>query len=339
MERILWIGNPFFVNKLAEAGWKTVFSHYFEGMTTFTYDDLVRLAGFAPDCLVVADKSIPPFVLGVEDMPCLTVFYAVDSHLQSWYPYYAQAFDLCLLSLKDHIPLFANAMLPDDRIIWSPPYAQDAFRPKEKSPEKEWDCLFVGPVNTRTPKRKVFLDELKGLFPPLHVQWGNFVELFPKAKVVLNYCEHGDLNFRVFEALGLGSALVTPRIANGQDMLFKEGIHFLLFDPEKPGDCLKAILHLLEDDSHRVSLGKNGLKAIDEAHRASHRALSFTEHLRKLWPDRKEIIAQRRAKAPFIRKNFLRLPYLLWAKEIKDDTIRGRYLAYAQNTPPKQTAS
>ena len=325
MQNIFWIGNPFFVKQLAACGWKNVFWHYFENFAIFTYEDIVRLAGFAPDVVVVADKSMPPFVLGVEDFPCLTVFYAVDSHLQSWYPYYAQAFDLCLVSLKDHIPLFQQR-LTSDAILWSPPFAQDDFRPKAPQP-KTWDCLFVGRVNETTPKRKIFLEALGRLLPGLHVVFGNFVQLFPKARVVLNYCEHGDLNFRVFEAMGLGRALVTPRIANGQAELFREGHDMLCFDPEQPHSALACIERLLDDAKLRQSLEDNGLAAIDQAHRASHRAQGFTAKIRELAPKAQEIIAQRRSQAKAIRRTYLKLPYLLWAREITDQAIQEAYLA------------
>ncbi|MBQ7617553.1 MAG: glycosyltransferase family 1 protein, partial [Desulfovibrio sp.] len=222
MQKILWTGNHFFVASLAQAGWTKVFHHRYDNFAFFSYEDLVKLAGFEPDVLLVADKSMPPNILGVEEFPCLTVLYVVDSHLHSWYPYYAQAFDFCLVSLKDHLPLFSQAHLSHERVMWLPPFAQDHYRPDPDCPREIcYDCLFVGRVSALTPKRQIFLKELSELFPSLEVTTGSFANLFPKAKVVLNFCEHGDLNFRVFEALGMGSALVTPRIGNGQDGLFR----------------------------------------------------------------------------------------------------------------------
>lgn len=325
MRSIFWIGNPFFVNKLADCGWQRIFRHYFENFELFTYEQLVHLAGFEPDVLVVADKSMPPFLLGVENFPCLTVFYVVDSHLHSWYPYYAQAFDLCLISLKDHLPHFLGRLTKAD-LLWSPPYAQDAFRPQQPQP-KIWDCLFVGRVNQTTPKRQKFLEALGKELPGLHVVFGDFVKLFPQARVVLNYCEHGDLNFRVFEAMGLGSALVTPRIGNGQAELFREGEEMLCFDPEQPGEALDGIQRLLKDPPLRQRLASNALVAIDRAHRASHRAKNFTAKIAELIPHAQEIIARRQAQAKMIRQQYLKLPYLLWAKEMADPAIKSAYLA------------
>ncbi|MCR4666452.1 MAG: glycosyltransferase [Desulfovibrio sp.] len=328
MHKIFWIGNPFFVNALRQCGWTNVVHHSFEGLKLFTFDDIVRIAGFIPDCVVVADKSVPPFVLGVERFPCLTALYVVDSHLQSWYPFYAQAFDICLVSLKDHLPLFAQGRLASDRVFWFPPFAMDEYRPQKPAAE-EWECIFVGRVNDTTPRRRIFLDRLKEKLPSLHVQFGDFVNLFQKARVVLNYCEHGDLNFRVFETLGLARPLVTPRIENGQNELFEDGKHFLSFDPENLEECVGKIRCLLDDTELRETLAANGLNAIDSAHRAHHRAEKLTEILAAFEEKRTAVIERRLQEAEEIRQQFLRLLYLLWAREIQDESLQKKYLTFA----------
>ncbi len=329
MKKIIWIGSPFFSNMLGDMGWEQVYVHTPQAFTLFTYEEIVDMAGFTPDVLVVADRSFPPFVVGMEKAPCLTVLYVVDSHLHSWFPLYAQAFDFCLVSLFDHIPTFPTEILTQDRILWSPPYAQDAFRPKGES-EILWDCVFVGTVGENTPLRKIFLEKLSTLMPGLHVERGNFVSLFPKSRVVLNFCEYGDLNFRVFESMGLASALVTPRIGNRQDYLFSNERDFLLFDPADPADAMRCIERLLGDDGLRTSLQTNALARIDEKHRASHRARTFTEKIADFWERRSALISRRMALSEHIRERFLKLLYLLWAKEFQDDDIKARYLKYAK---------
>ena len=86
MRRLFWIGSPFFWQSLRETGWDEVAFCNFEEPRVLGWQDVVRQAGFVPDVVVVADKSRPPFVLGVEDFPCFTVFYSVDSHIHSWQP-------------------------------------------------------------------------------------------------------------------------------------------------------------------------------------------------------------------------------------------------------------
>ncbi|MFR8275550.1 MAG: hypothetical protein ACLU98_04125 [Desulfovibrio fairfieldensis] len=130
MQRLLWIGSPFFCQSLRSCGWQDVALHNFEDARVFCWEELVRLAGFIPDVLVVADKSRPPFVLGMERFPCLTVFYSVDSHIHSWQPLYAQGFDACMVSLRDDLELFSGPFLPPERVWWSPPFAQDDDQPR-----------------------------------------------------------------------------------------------------------------------------------------------------------------------------------------------------------------
>ena len=340
--KLLWIGNPFFSRYLDAYGWQTTF-YNFSKMQTFGWDDLTALAGFEPDVVVVADKSMPPFVLGMEDFPCLTVFYSVDSHIHSWFPLYAQGFDLCLVSLKDHVSRFLGPFLTAERVIWSPPYAPDTARPKADGDDsrasgdnradgdgKTWDCLFVGTVNENLPKRAAFMKALSGKMPGLHVQFGDFIRLFPKGRVLLNQCEHGDLNFRVFEALGMGGCLVTPRIGHGLTDLFTDGVHLALYEPNDADDAFRRIQELLRSSEKRERMARAGLAAVDAGHRAHHRAGAFSNALDSLWKDRTSIIAARRSKTAAIREACLKLPYLLWAHETAAPELQEAWLNAAK---------
>lgn len=331
MQRLLWIGSPFFCSSLRECGWQEVAFHNFEEPRVYGWDDLVRLAGFTPDVVVVADKSRAPFVLGVEDFPCLTVFYAVDSHIHSWEPHYAQAFDACLVSLGGHLQRFAGPYLPAERVWWSPPFAWEEDRPRPEL-AKEWDCLFVGNVDAETmPRRAAFLEEVGKGLPGLHVTRGDYRALFPRGRVLLNQCEHGDLNFRVFEAMGCGGCLVTPRIGHGMEKLFVDGEHLVGYAPDDAGDALYRIRFLLERPELARYIGETALAEVNAKHRAHHRAQEFTDRLCDLWMQgAEELVAQRRQRAEAVRKEFLSVPYLLWANEVPQPALKQAYLDAAR---------
>lgn len=330
MQRLLWIGSPFFGPALQSCGWQDVALYNFEDVRVFCWEQLVRLAGFTPDVLVVADKSRPPFVLGMERFPCLTVFYSVDSHIHSWQPLYAQGFDACLVSLRDHLARFAGPYLPPERVWWSPPFAGDADLPAPAAP-KRWDCLFVGTVNADLPRRAAFLEALRQRLPGLHVTRGNYRELYPQGRVLLNHCEHGDLNFRVFEALGCGGCLVTPRVGHGLAQLFVDGEHLVGYAPDDAGDALYRIKFLLKNPELAAYIGKTAEAKINEAHRALHRAQAFTDRLCDLWmQDAHALVAARQAKAEAIREDCLKMPYLLWAEELAAPGLKEAYLAAAR---------
>lgn len=331
MEKIFWLGNPFFVASLEHCGWKDVYHHNFSDPAVFGWKDIVRLAGFEPSVLVVGDKSIAPFVLGMENFPCLTVFYAVDTHIHSWEPYYAQGFDACLVSLRDDMAAFYGHILGEDRICWSPPYAKMLDLP-QPGVEKIWDCAFIGSCNPETmPRRSSFLHNLAAKIPGLEVHHGNYRSDFPKTKVVLNQSEHGDLNFRVFEAMGCGSALVTPKIGHGLDDLFTNGVHMLEYESDNVGDAADKINYLLQNPHIRAQMEKEAAKAIDKGHREIHRAQTFTAKMQKLVSQgANEIIARRRKNAKVIRRQYLSLPLLLWAEQISDSNLQSAYVAAAR---------
>ena len=338
--KLLWLGSPFFSGALSDCGWE-VRVHNFEEIAVFAWEDLVRLAGWEPDVLVVADKSRPPFVLGMEAFPCLTLFYAVDTHIHSWYPWYAQGFDACLVSLRDHLPLFGpagaggKARLTPELVRWFPAFAPDlptpaespAATPASEPVPREWDCLFVGTVDPeRTPRRQKFMDEL-GRRLPVVLKRGDYRALYPRARVVLNYCELGDLNFRVFEALGCGACLVTPRVDHGLSDLFCEETHFLAYEPDNLDAAEAAIRRALGDAELRAALASQGLEAVNAAHRAAHRARAFTSFVLSLPPS---LPQRRQAEAANIRRDWLRPIYLLEAEALKSPLLREAYLDAAR---------
>lgn len=327
MRKLLWIGSPFFSSSLAKFGWEVVI-HNFEEPLAYTWQDIVRLNyGSPPDVLVVADKSRPPFVLGMENFPCLTVFYCVDSHIHAWYPKYAQAFDICLLSLRDDIINFSNMRLPPERILHTPAFAKMNDTPVKT--EKLHDIIFVGRVDPETtPGRFAFLYTLKEHFPSLHILRGNYRELYPTARIVLNYAELGDLNFRVFEALGCGACLVTPMVGHGLTDFFTPGEDLFTYSPGDMPGLVSLLEHLLTVPKLCEAVAASGLAKVNAAHRAEHRAAVFTEKINAL--PAHHLIEDRLAHAALIRQNYLRLIYLLWAEETHISGLQEAYVRAAK---------
>ncbi len=326
MLRLFWIGHDYFQTSLPLCGFEVRYFNFNE-FEVFNWERIVEIAGYEPDVLVVADKSLPPFVLGMENFPCLTVFYAVDSHIHSWFANYAQAFDLCLVSLHDHVDFFRHKNLASERILWSPPFARDTDAPNDQiSPEH--DCLFVGNVNAENlAKRVKFIEELKEYMPSLHVLQGNYAKLFPLGRVLLNHCENEDLNFRVFEALGCGGVLVTPQVGHGLDKLFINKKHLVTYESGNAKDAAKCIEYLLANANVRQSLAQQGLMEIDKKHRALHRAQALSNLIHSI--PRQEIINARLQNAPSVRKVWLRQIYLLFADVMQKEELREIYLKAA----------
>ena len=137
------------------------------------------------------------------------------------------------------------------------------------------------------------------------------------------------MNIRIFEALGMGGCLLTPAIGHGLTDLFTDGEHLTIYRPNDVDDALNKINALLGDPARCERLARAGLELVDTKHRAHHRAAQFTANMQPLLANAKGIVAARRAKAATIRQHCLKLPYLLWAQEMPDDTLKQRYCAAA----------
>lgn len=57
MQKLLWIGSPFFAHDLEKCGWDLRF-HNFEAGVVYHRQDLIELADGPPDVLVVGDIAI-----------------------------------------------------------------------------------------------------------------------------------------------------------------------------------------------------------------------------------------------------------------------------------------
>ncbi|MFK4765552.1 glycosyltransferase [Desulfobaculum sp. SPO524] len=318
---IAWMGNPFFSAALSRLGYAVVRVPMPQGRL-LTFDEVCAACGGVPDAAVYGDISQSPPLDSVENWPCLTAFHCVDAHIHSWYPAYAQCFDLCSVALRDVIPAFLEGAFTPQQVLWLPNFAFDDIQPR--AAHKEWDVAFIGTVSARTtPRRKRFLDRLAMHIPGLVAQRGDFRALYPKAKLVLNYCEGGDLNFRVFEALATGSCLLTPRIGHGQDDLFTDGEHLLLYDMGDVRGLVERINDALADKQRREAIGARGLHAVNAAHRASHRAQAFASWLFSF--PAQTLVAERRLYAPAL-KNMLKLLYLHFAETTQPSRLREEYL-------------
>lgn len=324
---IAWVGGLYFTDEHATRHGFTLTHIPLTTPAALTWDDIVARCDGEPDYVVYTDRSFPPPLLGIESFPCPTAFYAIDSHIHSWMPMYAQGFDLAAVSLRDHLPRFRQH-LDDHHVIWMPPYPLRDEYPPTTPPVQEWDMLFVGNVDPETtPERYAFLKELKVRFPGLEIRQGVFGELFPRARLVLNIAERGDLNFRVFEALATGACLVTPEIGHGQDLLFTNGKHLITYPAHDVEQLVSTVCELLDNPEKIQAIAAAGHAELNARHRAHHRADTLFEALKQLGDTEVEA---RRQRVKVLQAKYMKLVYLHWAEAYGDNEMGRKYLQAAR---------
>ncbi|HKI80075.1 MAG TPA: glycosyltransferase, partial [Pseudodesulfovibrio sp.] len=198
--------------------------------TVISLADLMGVLGeraFTPDLVVWSDICRPPSVIGIEALPAVTVGFSIDQYCNPWHMAYAAAFDLMLVAQKDYLPLFEQEQLGNE-LEWFPLFCNPA-RDTDHGLERDVPVSFVGTVEGSINKgRKLFLSDFKKRHP-LFVTQGNYAPIFNRSRIVLNQSAAGELNFRVFEAMACGAALLTEDVNNGLEDLFTDGESVLLY--------------------------------------------------------------------------------------------------------------
>ena len=322
---IAWAGNAYFASHMRNAGYRVFVMP--RNVSSLSWDDVVAKCGMSPDIFIYGDMSVTPFLKRVESFPCLTVFYAIDTHIHSWYPRYAQAFDVCCVAMRDHLPAFLGHRLCDGQVFWLPLFSKDQDRRIGDDGSKSFEVIFVGKNDPHiTPGRFRLLKYLAARVP-LEVRQGSYPELYGQARLVLNISEHGDLNFRVFEALGCGACLVTPRVGHGLLDLFRDGENLFSYEMGDREGLVRLIRAVLADEGRRKRVADNGLALVNERHRAANRSAELMALIEGV--DAGRLVAERLGKAKEIHQDYLRLLYLHFAETEASPGRAGMYLEFA----------
>lgn len=326
MQKICWIGNDYFGTALRACGVELLRHIAVYPGRILSWRDICAEVGFAPDMVIVADSGRAPFVLGVEDFPCLTIFYSISPHACSWHGPYAQAFDACVVAQEGYSSRFVGPFLDDRHIWWLPPFARsltaDADGPREPG------CIFIAD-DQKSPQRDIFLQSMEKRSPQFAIKRGKPGELMASHSMVLHVgADRQGLDFRIFEVLAAGTCLLMPRVGHGLEKLFVDGEHLVGFAPNDAGDAAYRLHFLLENPDIIRYIARTGQEEVASKHLAEHRVWELMDRIYELAAeDIESLVAQRRRQAPLIRKQSLAVPYLLCARELADQTSRAYEMA------------
>ena len=241
--------------------------------------------GFTPDCALWVDNGNLPFLMAVEELPYPSVFYAIDTFCNPWHVPFAYAFDGVLEAQKEYAALFPQPPALPEAAAWLPLFAPDDLADLAESgtpEEREIPVAFVGTLRPRNiPQRIVFLQEFKRL-NPLFMMEGAYRPVFAKARIVLNQSAAGEVNFRCFEAMACGAALLTEHSEQGLADLFTPGVHIL--PPYRQGDAAHAASiarEWLARPEELAAVAATGRELVLRRHLASHRAAYISDILER----------------------------------------------------------
>ena len=233
-----------------------------------TLDGLQHVSGFDPDLFLYIEPGglIPR---GMETAPFPTACILCDTHRDL-------APRLKLARFFDHVFLYHHNYMhyfkehSQEHVHWLP-YACDLklFRPLDV--KQQIDVAFIGQLIPGT-RRQTILSHLSKRYKMNEQRFyrqEEIPEIYSQSKIVLNLPLADDLNFRTFEAMSCGTMLLTQRISNGQEILFKEGQHFVAFGDEQ--ELYDKVDYYFSSPKERNAIAAAGLAEIQKRHSLEHR--------------------------------------------------------------------
>jgi hypothetical protein len=234
--------------------------------------DVMETGKLSLDCFVFIEPGCGFFPKGIETLKVPTACYLVDVHTDIWVrELYAPFFDYIFLAQKDYVDHFKK--LGHKNVFWLPLACDEDIHGEIKS-ERIYDVGFVGkPGFNPQHERAVILDMLSNNF-----KMNDFTKFYPKeeitkiysqSKIVVNIPYNNDVNMRLFEALAGGSLLITKRIPNGQNELFKDGETLVEYTSEE--DLQEKVKYYLEHEDERLKIASAGQKLALSQHTYKNR--------------------------------------------------------------------
>ncbi|MGF7176651.1 glycosyltransferase family protein [Azospirillum doebereinerae] len=207
-----------------------------------------------PELIVVkADATRRNLARNLDRIPCSKLLLVGDTHhftapVQTLIQYAtAETFDAIVVDhTRHHAHFFVEAGF--DRVYWIP--ALDyALRRRDIPPAPTHALTFVGQIGAFHPYRRHVLTEVLRAGLPLQTLRGTpeeTADLYAASAITLNCSLNGDLNLRVFEALGSGGFLITDALSpdSGLERLFVPGRHLVTY--RSPGELVETIRHYLD---------------------------------------------------------------------------------------------
>lgn len=277
---------------------------------------------FAPDAFIYCDDGCLPPILGLENLPFPSIYLSIDTFCNPWHVPYAYAFDHIWVAQRDFLPLFWQ---DNHSASWFPLFANRYLAAQSESSPEEWlaardiPVAFVGTLSPKNiPQRLPFLKEFRK-HHPLFMMQGAYEPIFKRARIVLNQSASSEVNFRCFESMMCGSALLNDGLGHGFDDLFAINTHVLSPYPAGHAASAAAIAkQWLAKPLELAQLALTGSRLVAEKHSDEARAAESVRLCHRLIEERRH--EQRLSTLPH-RRQFLATAYGALVAEM-DDSLK-----------------
>lgn len=224
---------------------------------------------FRPDLIFQEEFLGPRFLLaGLEAFDCPKIFWSLDTHLnRHWHRWYAQCFDGVV---TPHLHLWQQFpwRLPQAGRLAFPAYA----RPWVPHNDRKHDVSFVGRITPQRPRRAWLAEFLRKHFHAIITQdisRSEMLELYMDTRLAPNEAIQAEVNFRVTEAAGCGSLVLTQNIGPDQDALFEPGKEVVVYDHALELQVLLERFRRFPDSAEVIA--KAGWDRVQASHLPQHR--------------------------------------------------------------------
>jgi hypothetical protein len=272
--QVTTIGPPFPEHKIEEWHLQNLRQPFFnQDIVSSPEPDMAELLAkkplaYQPDLYLWVESVGGHFPRNLAALSCPKACYLVDTHINlTWHLTWAKNFDFTFLAQREYVERFkAEGMnahwlpLACDPAIHAPAHVQ-----------KQYHLSFVGSLS-HNPRRQSLLKILDTEIG-IHCErcwWDDMARVISASRITFNNAVKNDLNMRVFEALSIGTLLLTDRApGSGLETLFHDGEDLAIYRSDD--ELLEVADFYLKNPGLQEQIAKRGQQIVHNAHTYQHR--------------------------------------------------------------------